>query len=70
MDTVSVSKRVVKTDTRVTLVAPKACSCGIVHREIPAGARLLAIGDRFDGYYFECICLSTLFSKLDQVVKS
>ena len=51
-------------DTQETkLAAPKTCNCcGRTHNVTPRNARVQATGSKFDGYYFECACLSTLFS--------
>lgn len=42
----------------------KVCSCGMVWLAVPATARLQKAGDDFDGWYWECACLSTLFFPL------
>lgn len=42
-------------------MTPIKCSCGKLHRSIPKNARVQAMGDDLDGYYWECKCKSTLF---------
>ncbi len=41
---------------------PKVCGCGRVWRVIPKEARfIMTPDDELSGYYWECICKSTLF---------
>lgn len=46
----------------------KTCSCGKVWLTIPSHAKLKISGDEFlDGYYWECVCKSTLFVPLKRM---
>lgn len=52
---------------RITLPTPKACSCGKVHKVIPADAKVQCEGDDLDGVYFDCACGSTLFIPAEEM---
>ena len=42
----------------------KTCSCGKLHRLIPHGAIFFNKGCAMDGYWWDCLCRSTLFVPL------
>lgn len=39
----------------------KTCSCGLSFIAIPETAKYHASGDVFEGWYWDCVCRSTLF---------
>lgn len=47
--------------TPIRLETPKVCSCGRVHKLIPANAKRKDDCVHFNGWYWQCECGSTLF---------
>lgn len=56
-----------KTHQTHVLLKPKVCSCGHVWNQMPMIAKI-SDDAVFGGAYWECVCKSTLFVRLKEVV--